>query len=72
MQVIFEEDYRGHAIRVVAIGNGPFRWRFAIDGDVLTFDGDAYFNTTEIALRDGRSAARFEIDLRLAFEGGEA
>jgi hypothetical protein len=64
--VIFEEDYRGHTIRVVAGGHGQYRWRFTIDGDAYTSDGTVDFRSVDGALRDGHSAARFEIDLRLA------
>jgi hypothetical protein len=60
--MILEATYRGHAIRVLAVGNGPFIWSYSLDGGDYTVGEDAEFNTEELALRDGHTAALLRID----------
>jgi hypothetical protein len=58
--------YRGHRIHVWLEGDTKRRWCFTIDNKHRT-RGEIALPTVTKALRDGRNAARMEIDLRLAF-----
>ena len=60
--MILEATYRSHAIRVLAVGNGPFTWSYSLDGGDYTVSEDAEFNMEELALRDGHTAALLQID----------
>jgi hypothetical protein len=60
--VFLEATYRGHAIRVIALGTGPFLWSYSLDGGECFLCEDAEFNTEDLALRDGHTAALLQID----------
>jgi hypothetical protein len=60
--MILEATHRGHDIRVLALGTGPFSWSYSIDGGEYFICEDAEFNTEELALRDGHTAALLQID----------
>jgi hypothetical protein len=57
--------YRGHKIHVWLEGDSKRRWCFTIDGKQLTLS-ETFAPSITKGLRDGRSAARMEIDLRQA------
>jgi hypothetical protein len=57
--------YRGHKIHVRLEGETKRRWCFTIDGKHRTMS-ETYSPSVTKGLRDGRMAARMEVDLRLA------
>ena len=63
--------FRGHTIRVITIGDGPFRWRYSLDDGECTVCEDAEFNSEETALGDGLTAAKLSLD-RLHAQGSDA
>jgi hypothetical protein len=69
--MILEATHRGHEIRVLALGTGPFSWRYSIDGGQYFVCEDAEFNNEGLALRDGHTAALLHID-RQAVPGSVA
>ena len=61
-RMILASTYRGHSIRVVSLGAGPYSWSYSIDDDYCTVCEDAEFNTEDAALRDGHTSALLHID----------
>jgi hypothetical protein len=59
------DTYRGHKIHVWVEGETNRRWCFTIDGKLRT-RGEVASPTVSKALREGRTAARMEVELRLA------
>jgi hypothetical protein len=64
--MILEATYRGHVIRVLGIGIGPFHWSYSIDDGECDLCEDAEINTEELALRDGHTAALKHLDRQYA------